>query len=89
MSAEMTGRSRTPSSPTRSSRSSSLGELTRWVFGRDLGTRRHGQIEHLIATTPKISAGVDVARRWGELVAATAESATEQTYSFDRTSRVD
>lgn len=58
-----------------------VGELTRWVFARDLGTRRRGQIEHLIATTPKIPAGVDVARKWGELVAAAAESATEQTYS--------
>jgi hypothetical protein len=46
-----------------------VGELTRWVFARDIGTRRRRQIEHVIAVTPKIPGGIDVARKWGEIVA--------------------
>lgn len=38
-----------------------VGELTRWVFARDLGVRRRDQIEQVISATPKIPAGVDVA----------------------------
>ncbi len=50
-----------------------VGELTRWVFTRELGARRRGQIEQVIAATPKIPGGVDVARKWGELVAFAAK----------------
>jgi predicted nucleic acid-binding protein len=46
-----------------------VGELTRWVFARDMGIRRRRQIEHVIAVTPKIPGGVDVARKWGEILA--------------------
>lgn len=46
-----------------------VGELTKWVYVRDLGTRRRTQIEAWIDRRPRVLATVDVARKWGEIVA--------------------
>ncbi len=46
-----------------------VGELTKWVYLRDLGARRRGAIEAFLGMRPKIPGGADVARRWGEIVA--------------------
>jgi len=46
-----------------------VGELTKWVYLRELGQRRRTEIEAWIARRPRIPAAADVARKWGEIVA--------------------
>lgn len=46
-----------------------IGELTKWVFLRELGQRRRTEIEAWIARRPRIPATAEVAHKWGEIVA--------------------
>lgn len=46
-----------------------IGELTKWVFRRELGRRRRTEIDAWIARRPRIPATTEVARKWGEIVA--------------------
>ena len=43
-----------------------VGELSRWIVLRDLGDRRRALVESWI-TSASIGAGLDVARKWGEI----------------------
>lgn len=47
----------------------SVGELTRWIYTRDLGPRRRQEIETFVTTRPTLPGGDDVARKWGEIIA--------------------
>ena len=46
-----------------------VGELTRWIYSRDLGPRRRQEIEALLSTRPMLPGGRDVATKWGEIIA--------------------
>lgn len=46
-----------------------VGELTRWIYVRDLGQRRRQEIEAFVATRPMLPGGRDVAMKWGEIIA--------------------
>jgi predicted nucleic acid-binding protein len=45
-----------------------VGELSRWTVLRDLGERRRTLVESWI-TSASIGAGLEVARKWGEITA--------------------
>jgi predicted nucleic acid-binding protein len=47
----------------------SVGELTRWIYARDLGQRRRQEIEAFLSTRPMLPGGRDVATKWGEIIA--------------------
>lgn len=47
----------------------SVGELTRWIYARDLGSRRRQEIEAFLAARPMLPGGRDVATKWGEIIA--------------------
>ena len=46
-----------------------VGELTRWIYFRDLGQRRRQEIEAFLSTRPMLPAGRDVATKWGGIIA--------------------
>lgn len=45
-----------------------VGELRKWSVIRGPGARRNAELEAWMAARPKIPGGIEVARRWGEIV---------------------
>ncbi|MFZ1911882.1 MAG: type II toxin-antitoxin system VapC family toxin [Propionicimonas sp.] len=45
-----------------------VGELRKWAVVRQLGARRRAELDAWVDARPKIPAGADVARTWGEIV---------------------
>ena len=45
-----------------------VGELRKWAVVRQLGARRRAELDSWVDARPKIPAGADVARTWGEIV---------------------
>ena len=49
-----------------------VGELRKWAVVRQLGARRRAELDAWVDARPKMPAGADVARTWGEIVGSAA-----------------